>query len=101
LVVKEELTQNAGVAHGGVTASLVDSAVGLALCTMLRSQELITTVELKVNYIAPAKPGLLIARGKILHKGNHIAVGEGVVKDRAGRLVAKGSATYMVLGDQG
>lgn len=41
--VTESLAQNAGFAHGGVAASLVDSAVGLALCTLLRSRESITT----------------------------------------------------------
>jgi acyl-coenzyme A thioesterase PaaI-like protein len=36
---------------------------------MLNEQELITTVEMKVNFITPAKPGLLRAKGKIIHKG--------------------------------
>lgn len=100
LLVRRELTQGVGVAHGGVAASLIDSVVGLALCTMLRGRELITTVELKVNFIAPAKLGLLRARGKILHKGKRIAVGEAEVRDRKGLLIAKGLLTYMILGDR-
>jgi acyl-CoA thioesterase len=100
LVVSEKLTQDEGVAHGGVAASLVDSAVGLALCTMLCSQEPIATVELSVNFIASAKPGLLIARGRILHMGNHVAVGDAVITDRKGKLIARGTATYMVLGNR-
>ena len=99
LVVGKQLTQDTGIAHGGVAASLVDSVVGLALLTMLRSHEPIATVELKVNFIQPAEPGLLIAEGKILHRGNQIAVGDGLIRDRKGRLVAKGTATYMVLGN--
>ncbi len=98
--VGKHLTQSGGVAHGGVAAALVDSAVGLALCTMLRSRELITTVELKVNFIAPAKPGLLRASGNILHKGKRIAVGEAEVRDSSRMLVAKGLATYIILANK-
>lgn len=100
LRVAKRLTQDAGVAHGGVAAALVDSAVGLALCTLVKSRELITTVELKVNFIAPAKPGVLRAQGRILHKGKRVAVGEAVVRDDSRTLVAKGLVTYIILGDR-
>ena len=95
--VTKGLTQSAGFAHGGVAASLVDSAVGLALCTLLRYRESITTIELKVNFVAPAKPGLLKAKGRIIQRGKRIAVGESEVKDRRGKLIAKGLVTYMIL----
>jgi uncharacterized protein (TIGR00369 family) len=95
--VTKRLTQDAGVAHGGVAAALIDSAVGLALCTMLHAGESITTVELKVNFTAPAQLGLLKASGRIIHRGRRIAVGEGEVKDRKRRLIAKGLVTYIIL----
>jgi uncharacterized protein (TIGR00369 family) len=98
LNVTRGLTQSAGFAHGGVAAALIDSAVGLSLCTMLDPQELITTVELHVNYIAPAELGVLKGRGKIIHKGKRVAVGDAEVRDGNGRLVSKGSATYMIIG---
>jgi len=97
LRVRRELTQNAGYAHGGVAASLIDSAVGLALCTTLPSPQMITTIELKVNFTAPAKLGILKAKGRIIHRGGRIAVGESEVRDEAGALIAKGMATYMIL----
>jgi uncharacterized protein (TIGR00369 family) len=99
LKVTRRLIQSAGFAHGGVTAALIDSAVGLALCTMLDSKEMITTVELNVNFIAPAELGILKARGKIIHKGKRVAVGDAEVRDGRGKLVSKGSATYMILGN--
>ena len=95
--VGKGLTQNAGFAHGGVSASLIDSAVGLALCTMIDKGDLITTIDLNVNFLAPAKPGQLTARGEIVHKGRRIAVGDAKVTDESGRLVSKGTATYMIL----
>jgi uncharacterized protein (TIGR00369 family) len=97
LKVKRALTQSAGFAHGGVSAALIDSAVGLALCTMLDQRDLITTVELNVNFIAPAGPGVLITRGRIFHKGKRLAVGDAEVRDEKGTLLSKGSATYMML----
>lgn len=69
----------------------------MALCTMVDPRVLVTTVELNVNYIAPAELGILKARGRILHKGNRIAVGDAEVVDEHGRLISKGSATYMIL----
>jgi uncharacterized protein (TIGR00369 family) len=97
LKVKKGLTQSAGFAHGGVSAALIDSAVGLALCTMLDQRDLITTVELNVNFIAPAGPGVLTTRGRILHRGKRLAVGDAEVRDKKGTLVSRGSATYMML----
>jgi uncharacterized protein (TIGR00369 family) len=97
LKVERRLTQSAGFAHGGVAAALIDSAIGLALCTMLDPEEHITTVELHVNYIAPAQIGVLKSRGKIIHKGKRIAVGDAEVRDEGGKLVSKGSATYIIL----
>ena len=100
LKVKKELTQSAGFAHGGVSAALIDSAVGLALCTILDQRELITTVELNVSFIAPAGPGFLRTRGSIFHKGKRLAVGDAEVRDEKGTLVSKGSATYMILSNK-
>jgi acyl-CoA thioesterase len=97
LKVGRGLTQNAGVAHGGVSAALIDSAIGLALCTMIDQRSSIRTIDLQVNFLAPAKPGFLTARGRIIHKGTRTAVGDCEVTDQAGRLVSKGTATYLIL----
>ncbi len=98
--VGKHLTQGSGMAHGGVASALVDSAVGLALCTLLESQEVITTVELKVNFLAPAKPGVLTASGNIIHKGKRIAVGEAEVRDSNRKIIAKGLVTYIILANK-
>src|SRR3989304_5983158 len=83
--VSKGLIQNAGFAHGGVSASLVDSAVGLALCTMIDKVDLITTIDLEVHFLAPAKPGLLTARGEIINKGKTIPVGDPKNTNQNGR----------------
>lgn len=95
--VGRRLTQLAGFAHGGVSASLIDSAVGLAICTMVGRGSRIMTIDIQVNFLAPAKPGSLTARGRIIHKGKGTAVGDAEVVDEGGKLVAKGTATYLIL----
>jgi uncharacterized protein (TIGR00369 family) len=95
--VSRRVTQLAGFAHGGVSASLIDSAVGLALCTVIDQGTPIMTIGLQVNFLAPAEPGSLTARGSIIHRGKRTAVGECQVMDENGNLVSKGTATYLIL----
>jgi len=64
---------------------------------MIDHASVITTINLQVNFLAPAKPGSLTARGKIVHKGKRTAVGDCQVADEGGKLVSKGTATYLIL----
>jgi uncharacterized protein (TIGR00369 family) len=75
LKCRPELTQGMGFLHGGVITSLCDTCVGVALFTMVEEDEKILTVELKVNFLAPAD-GDIRAHAKIIHKGRCTAVGE-------------------------
>ena len=100
VLVTKALTQDAGVAHGGVAATLIDSSVGLAVCTLLKPDEVTTTVEMKLNFTAPAKPGTLRANARIIQKGKRIVVGEAEVRDRKQTLIAKGLVTYIILENQ-
>ncbi|NIM46026.1 MAG: hotdog fold thioesterase [Nitrososphaeria archaeon] len=96
LPFKRDLLQLAGAVHGGVTASLVDAAVAVALIASVAPETRITTIELKVNYVSPVKKEDVTAEGRIIHKGSHTAVGDVEVRTKDGRLVAKGMATYMI-----
>ena len=96
LKITRSLTQDFGVAYGGVAASLIDSTGGLALCTLIKPEQMISTVEMNVNYLAPAPLGLVKATGRIIHKGKRIAVGESLVFAQ-NKIVAKGLVTYMIL----
>ena len=93
LKITRSLTQDFGVAYGGVAASLIDSTGGLALCTLIKPEQMISTVEMNVNYLAPL--GLVKATGRIIHKGKRIAVGESLVFAQ-NKIVAKGLVTYMI-----
>ncbi|MHB1256661.1 MAG: PaaI family thioesterase, partial [Dethiobacteraceae bacterium] len=74
-----------------------DSSVAVALSLTLSPEEKATTVELKVNYLEPVRAGEIYADSKIRKRGKSIIVGTTEVVDEAGRLLAIGTVTYMVL----
>ena len=96
--IEEKLTNAIGLVHGGAIFSAADSAVGMALAGMINRNENISTLEMKINYMKPAKSGELIAEAKIIHKGNQTAVGEVEVRDEEQNLISKGLATYAIFG---
>jgi len=95
--VQEKHLQPFGIVHGGVCASLVDAAAFWAVYPQMDEDIGLTTVEIKVNYLAPVSGGRLIARGKYIKVGKNICLGEATVGDTKGMLVAHGTSTMMVL----
>jgi uncharacterized protein (TIGR00369 family) len=98
LKCRQELTQGMGYLHGGVISTLCDTSVAIALFTMIEEDEKILTIELKVNFLAPADEDIQ-SQARIIHKGRRTAVGEVDVTDRAGTLLAKGLVTYYIYRD--
>ena len=99
--VKDGLRNAAGApVHGGVLSALVDMAIGGALGTTHDNagggvgQ---TTLDMNVSFLAAAGDGDLVAEGRLLRRGRTIAFGEARISDGAGKLVAVGRATYMLL----
>lgn len=88
-----------GVVHGGFAATMLDTAMGIAVHTALQAATGYTTVELKINYtraILPAN-GLLRAEGWVVHQGRQMATAEGRLTGVAdGRLYAHGSTTCFI-----
>ncbi|RPJ38350.1 MAG: PaaI family thioesterase [Deltaproteobacteria bacterium] len=94
---RRELMQAYGVAHGGAITSLADTAVAFALMTLIQPGERVTTVEMKINILAPVVEGELIGESRVIQKGKRLALADMDVKDEKGKLIAKGLATYMIL----
>lgn len=105
VAVRDELCNAAGApVHGGVYAALVDMAIGGALGTVSAAAAGgvdQTTLDLNVSFIGAAREGELYAEGRILRRGRTIVFGEARVSDAAGRLLAAGRATYMLLPPRG
>ena len=71
---KDILLRRGGLFHGGVIAALADSAGGYAAATFLEAPGSFLTVELKINFLNPAKGNRLITRGKVLKAGRTLTI---------------------------
>jgi uncharacterized protein (TIGR00369 family) len=87
-----------GFVHGGVFASIIDAACFWAIFHSIEDEKAsATTVDLKLNYLAPASSGQLIARGSQIKLGRTLGYAEARVTDGEGRLLAHGTSTLMIL----
>jgi uncharacterized protein (TIGR00369 family) len=85
-----------GVVHGGVLATLADSAGGLATYMALRRGRRTATIELKINYLEGVQNGTIEADARVIRLGRHIAVVDCEIRDSSGRIVAKALMTFFV-----
>jgi uncharacterized protein (TIGR00369 family) len=87
-----------GCVHGGWISTLLDSAMGCAVHSVLGPGQAYTTVDLSVSFVRPVfeKSGKLRCEGKIIHAGTRIATAEGRLWDEAGTLIAHGTETCLL-----
>jgi uncharacterized protein (TIGR00369 family) len=93
-----------GTVHGGLAATLLDSAMGCAVHTTLPAGVGYTTLELKVNFTRPIthETGRILCEGTVVHRGGRVATAEGRVYAEAdGRLLAHGTTTCLILSPNG
>jgi uncharacterized protein (TIGR00369 family) len=89
-----------GTVHGGLAATLLDSAMGCAVHTTLGEGAGYTTLELKVNFTRPitSETGRILCEGTVVHRGGRVATAEGrVIAERSGKLLAHGTTTCLIL----
>jgi uncharacterized protein (TIGR00369 family) len=99
IVPRPEHENPMGTMHGGVLATLVDSAMGCAVLSMLRPGTSFTTLELKTNYVraVTTRTGRLRAEGLVVHLGGRVATTEARVTDDDGRLYAHATSTCLLI----
>lgn len=92
-----------GSVHGGVAATLLDSALGCAVHSTLEAGVGYTTIDLRVSFVRPltATTGEVRCEGRVIHVGSRVATAEGRITDADGRLYAHGTATCLVLRPEG
>ncbi len=95
---RRELTQAYGVVHGGAIASLADTAVAFALMTIIQPGERVTTAEFKINFFVAVTDGEMIGEARVIHAGKRLVSADMEVKGQDGKLIAKGIATYAIIG---
>lgn len=95
---RKELTRAYGVVQGGAIASLADMAVAFALMTLIQPRELVTTVEFKLNFFAAVTHEEMVGEARVVHAGKRLVSAEMEVQGQDGKLIAKGIATYAIIG---
>ena len=99
-MLSEEMHENPmGTMHGGLIATLVDTAMGCALSSELPAGAGYTTLELKTNFVRAITPatGRIYAEGSVVHSGGRVATTEARVHDADGTLYAHATSTCLIL----
>jgi uncharacterized protein (TIGR00369 family) len=92
----EEHLNPAGTVHGGVLATLVDSAMGQAVRTATGEDDVPATSQLTITYLRPGKPGPLTVTARVRTRGEHLTVCEADV-EQGGRELVHAVATFALL----
>jgi uncharacterized protein (TIGR00369 family) len=89
-----------GVVHGGLAATLLDSAMGCAVHSTLPAGVGYTTLEVKVNFVRPMTraTGRVLCEATVTHRGRTVATAEGrVFAEATGKLLAHGTTTCLLI----
>lgn len=92
---KPEFTNPAGQIQGGFLAAMLDDTMGPALAAMLKRGEFAPTLNLNVNFVAPAKPGRIEGHGRVIRKGKRVCLLSAELT-QDDRLIASASATSLI-----
>jgi uncharacterized protein (TIGR00369 family) len=94
---KPEFLNPMGNVQGGFLAAMLDDTLGPALVATLPKDQFAPTIELKVNFIRPAKQGVLIGTGRVVSRGGTIAFLSGELSRETGELIATATATARIV----
>jgi uncharacterized protein (TIGR00369 family) len=96
--LRPEHENGLGIAHGGLAATMLDSALSCAVNTVMPAGRIFTTLEMKINYVRAIRrsTGTLICTGTVVHAGSRTATAEGRIVDASGKLYAHGTVTCIL-----
>ena len=96
---QEWMCNPAGVLHGGMAATILDTVLTLAIVTKIPHGKSAQTIDMNIHYVRPILPTgeKIVAEGKAVHVGATIGTAEGRIHNAAGKLVAHGTATLAIL----
>jgi acyl-CoA thioesterase len=95
--VDRKHTQLHRYVHGGVIASLSDSAAGWAIYGSTKEKRTPVTLEMKTNFIRPVRSGTIVAEARTIHAGSKIVVCDVEVRNPEHGLIAKSLVTYYLV----
>lgn len=92
--MRDDLRQPSGILHGGVTATLIDTAMAFAVRTRLPVDEATATIDLTVHYLRPHITGIFTCTAKVVRAGKRIFTVSADVHSEEGKLIATAISTY-------
>lgn len=97
---KREFLNAVGNIQGGILTAMLDEAMGPALVSTLPPGHFAPMMELKTNFMRPAKLGHLFATGRVVFRGKTFGFIEGTLRDSDGKMIATASATVRIVSPQ-
>ena len=92
--MRDDLRQPSGVLHGGVTATLIDTAMAFAVRTRLPIDEATATIDLTVHYLRPHITGIFTCTARVVRAGKRIFTVSADVHNEEGKHIATAVSTY-------
>ena len=93
---RPEFCNAAGNVQGGFLAAMLDDCMGPAIVIATNAEKFPSTIDLNVQFLAPARPGKLVGRGRVVHLGKTIGFVEAELKDVGGTLIARATASVRI-----
>ena len=97
--VEDVHLNGAGTLHGGVYASLIDTAMGLSVLALVGVRS--ATIQMDVHFLGAVSEGRITCRSAVVHRTRRTATAEAKVHDAEGNLVALGTGTFRVFEKKG
>lgn len=95
-MAKPEFCNASGNVQGGFLAAMLDDCMGPAILIATNAEMFPSTIDLNVHFLAPAKPGQLIGKGRIVKIGKTIGFVEADLEDASGNLIARATASVRI-----
>ena len=86
-----------GVVQGGFVAAMLDDVMGPAAFSLLEEGQFAPTLEFKVSFMRPVKPGPVTGEGRVVERTRSIVFMEGALHSEGGELLARASATARIV----
>lgn len=99
LDVEEIHLNGVGTLHGGVHATLIDNAMGIAVLALVGVRA--ATIEMNVHFLGPVRSGRITCAAGVVHRTRRTATAEAKVHDSEGNLVSMGTGAFHVFGEEG
>ena len=93
--LRQEHMRNNAIAHGGVIATLIDSAMAIAIMALLDENERTVTVDLTIHYLRPVPEGSAKASARVVRAGRRVVTVSAELFDGEGKLAATSISTYL------